>query len=131
MMPFFRSMIGVGLCLMSLGCSNERLRADASLPVSVTERQLAQSGVKDSATITISGNQFTPAIVTIKAGGTVTWENKDRVAHTATPDQENAFTGTGAIESGAMSDAIPIKKPGTYTYYCEFHPSMKGTIVVR
>jgi plastocyanin len=37
---------------------------------------------------------------------------------------------TGTIEKGT-SKTVVLKKPETYAYICDFHPFMKGTIIVK
>ena len=66
--------------------------------------------------------------LTIRAGQTVKWTNKDSVNHTATAD-DNSW-GTGTIKpDGAF--VRRFDEPGTYTYFCSYHPEMTGTIVVE
>jgi plastocyanin len=71
---------------------------------------------------------FEPQILAVASGDRVTWVNKDLFPHTATADDKTfdshsiAPTGTWTFVAG---------KPGTYTYTCTFHPTMKGTIKVR
>ena len=57
-----------------------------------------------------------------------TFTNHDQTAHTATSQQLGFDTGT--INPG-QSATVTLDKPGTYTYYCQFHPFMHGTIIVE
>ena len=61
------------------------------------------------------------------AGTTLTVTNADSDAHTLTADDGSFDTGT--IDPGA-SATITLDQPGTYTYHCNFHQSMTGTITV-
>jgi plastocyanin len=70
---------------------------------------------------------YDPDPTTIQAGGKVTWINRDSAPHTATADDGSFDTGT--IEQGKLKSES-FKQPGTYTYFCEVHPSMHGTIEV-
>lgn len=71
---------------------------------------------------------FAPLTVTIPAGTTVTWTNRDDEPHTVVSD-------TGLFRSGALdtneSFSFRFEKPGTYHYACSIHPRMVGTIVVQ
>jgi plastocyanin len=89
-----------------------------------TEPSVAPS--PGGATVLIQGFAFVPPTVTIKAGETVTWTNKDGVPHDATfaPD----FT-TGYISQGG-SFTRRFDTPGTYTYACKEHPAMAASSVV-
>lgn len=80
-----------------------------------------------AATVTISGFAFKPAALTILTGQSVRFVNRDQEAHTVTATG-NAFDSAG-LDTGASWSHI-FTRPGTYTYYCELHPYMKGTIVV-
>ena len=77
--------------------------------------------------VAISDFQYDPETVTIQAGGKVTWQNEDSAEHTATLD-DGSFT-TGALAEGKLKSQS-FKTPGTYTYFCEIHPQMKGTVEV-
>jgi plastocyanin len=86
-----------------------------------------------SNTVVIANFQFLPTTLTVKQRTTVTWVNMDQVAHTVsagTHEQE-----TGLFESGLLermgSFSFTFTQPGTYTYHCDPHPYMTGTIVVE
>ena len=59
--------------------------------------------------------------------GKVIWQNQDTAPHTATADDGSFDTGT--IEKGKLGSAT-FKEPGTFTYFSEIHPTMKGTVEV-
>jgi plastocyanin len=63
----------------------------------------------------------------VQAGGKVTWQNQDTAPHTATADDGSFDTGT--IEKGKLGSAT-FKEAGTFTYFCEIHPTMHGTVEV-
>lgn len=71
---------------------------------------------------------FSPATLTIPAGGSVIWTNSTAAPHTATAD--TAAWTTATISPGTTSGAIAFNTPGTFAYHCAIHPSMHGTIVV-
>lgn len=77
--------------------------------------------------VEIRGFAFVPDTVVAAPGDTVAWTNADVVPHTAT-----AAGGwdTGDIRASATGRAV-VKAPGTYDYVCAYHPSMRGTLVVR
>lgn len=80
-----------------------------------------------NADVTIKGFAFTPATITVAAGGSVTWTNEDSAGHTATA--EDGSFGTGLIMPTA-SASVTFTTPGTFRYYCSPHRSMLGTVVV-
>jgi plastocyanin len=77
--------------------------------------------------VTIDGARFSPADLTVKAGETIVWVNKDLLAHTATA-KGSAFDSK-VIQPGE-SWRFVAKTAGTFPYICSFHP-MSGTLTVR
>ena len=88
----------------------------------------AKAGAPDPAQIVIKDFMFMPMSLTVKAGTTVTWANKDDEPHTVVSD-------TGLFRSGAVDTdetfTFKFDKPGTYHFTCSIHPRMVGTIVVE
>jgi len=70
---------------------------------------------------------YDPDPVVIEEGGKVIWVNRDSAPHTATADDGSFDTGTIATDK-LKSESF--KQPGTYTYFCEIHPDMHGTVEV-
>lgn len=76
----------------------------------------------------IQGMAFNPSTITVTSGTTITWTNKDGVAHTVT-------STTGLFDSGSISSngtySHLFNTAGTYPYKCTIHPSMTATVVVN
>lgn len=70
---------------------------------------------------------YQPDPVVVQVGGKVIWQNEDTAPHTATADDGSFDTGT--IEKGKIGSET-FKEPGTFTYFCEIHPTMHGTVEV-
>lgn len=83
------------------------------------------AGVPGTA-VTVSGSRFTPPVLLVPVGGTVTWTNQDTVRHSATAD-DGAFDGP-LPDGGTFSNTFPAA--GTFRYHCRIHPRMTGTITV-
>jgi amicyanin len=79
--------------------------------------------------ISIDNFTFTPATVTIKAGTTVTWSNKDDIPH-GIAATGNAFAKSKTLDTDD-SYSFTFTTPGTYQYFCYIHPHMTGKIVVE
>lgn len=77
--------------------------------------------------ITIQGFAFSPADITIKAGTTVVWTNQDSASHTVV-DDDGGWKSGGLAKGDTFSRVFDT--PGTFTFYCGIHPTMKGTITV-
>ena len=89
-------------------------------------RSTAESA--DPAKVVVKDFMFMPTPLTVKAGSTVTWTNRDDEPHTVVSD-------TGLFKSGAMDTnenfSFKFAQPGTYQIHCSIHPRMVGTIVVE
>ncbi|MEM7339457.1 MAG: cupredoxin domain-containing protein [Actinomycetota bacterium] len=65
---------------------------------------------------------------TIAPGSTITVTNRDGAPHTLTAT-DGAFD-TGTIDGGAATALTLPTEPGTYSIFCEIHPSMTATVTV-
>lgn len=83
-------------------------------------------GAEDS--VEIADLAFNPDTLTVAVGTTVTWENGDSLPHTSTSDDE--LWDSGTLESGDEF-SFTFEEAGTFSYFCEIHPSMNGSIVVE
>lgn len=82
-----------------------------------------------SVEIKIHNFAFVPQSLTVKAGTVITVTNLDQTAHTATSTATPAVFDTGSLAAG-QSRTIKLERPGRYSYYCQFHAFMTGTITV-
>jgi len=71
--------------------------------------------------------KFEPAEITVKVGGSVTFQNSGTQQHTATAN-DGSFD-TGALAAGATK-LVTFSRAGTFTFHCSFHPWMTGTVTV-
>lgn len=92
-----------------------------------------------SAEVTIESFTFMPEEVEVAAGTEVTWTNEDDFAHTATsgtPDETtDRFDGVmgelGEMNGKGETFSFTFEEPGTYEYFCRFHPQqMRATVTV-
>jgi plastocyanin len=77
--------------------------------------------------VAISGFAFEPASLDVAVGTTVRWDNQDPAAHTVTSD-DGSFD-SGVLPSGEAFEHT-FDSAGTYSYACEIHTSMTGTVIV-
>jgi len=89
----------------------------------------AQTPAATAAAVGIDNFTFNPATVTVKAGTTVTWTNKDDIPH-GIAATNNTFKRSQALDTDD-SFSFTFTTPGTYQYFCYIHPHMTGTIVVE
>lgn len=79
--------------------------------------------------VNIAGFAYCPANVTVAAGVEVVWTNADLAPHTVTYDGPEGLVDSGTMVQG-QTWSTRFDQPGTYRYYCRFHPGMTGTIFV-
>ena len=72
---------------------------------------------------------YSPNLIEIAAGDTVTWTNQDEVPHTATGEDRDVLQ-SGTISPGASFSQV-FPEAGEFAFFCEFHPNMTGTVVVQ
>jgi plastocyanin len=70
--------------------------------------------------------RFSPEVISVAAGSTVTWTNNDNFTHNVT------FTGEPALMMAPGEQATrEFATAGTYPYLCSLHPNdMQGTVIV-
>ncbi|RNB79480.1 hypothetical protein EDM59_27710 [Brevibacillus nitrificans] len=88
----------------------------------------ASAHAAKSYNVDIQSFSFTPGILTIDSGSTVTFKNLDDVVHTVTA-KDGSFD-SGPINKGGTYTAT-FSKPGVYAIYCKPHTFMTGTITVK
>ena len=88
----------------------------------------APAGAATTKTVKIFGSAFSPKSVTITAGDTIKWVNKDNANHRVYADHGQFVS---AILRPNQSFSFTFRAAGTYTYKDELHPKLRGTVVVQ
>lgn len=101
------------------------LAAAAALILSLSA--FAPMCVAGTVEVRIKDLAFEPADVTVKAGDTIVWRNDDFVDHTATA-RDKSFNVD--LPEGIAAQ-LQLTKPGTFEYFCRYHPTMTGVVHVR
>ena len=91
-----------------------------------TKPAAAQSAETATRIVEMTDSAFSPDRVDMKVGETVSFVDKDEIAHTATA--EGTFD-SGTVRQGDRFD-FTATQAGTFHYLCSFHPGMAGTISV-
>jgi plastocyanin len=119
--------VAISLILAACGGGASPSPAPATAPpASAAPASAAPAG---EGVVTISGFAFAPASLTVKVGATVTWTNQDSATHTVKWD--DGSPQSGSLTAGGAPYTRTFDAPGTFTYVCGIHSSMKGTIVVE
>ena len=93
----------------------------------------------NSVPVSIAGingdNSYSPNPVKIQKGQTVTWYNGDAISHTVTSGLDGDTDAGKIFDSDAIIPnqhySITFDNTGDYQYYCIYHPSMVGEIIVE
>ena len=128
MTSYSRALLGVSCVItLVLACSLSGCSSPQSPQIATTTTPAQPVGSNE---ILIKNFAFSPASLTIRTGATVTWLNQDEATHQIASDPVTP----AAFSSDPLADGASYRftfiKPGTYTYHCSIHPSMKGTIIV-
>jgi amicyanin len=83
----------------------------------------------DKNEVTIDNFSFKPATLTVTAGTTVTWINRDDVPHTVVSTDKKTIASPALDTDEKFSFKFTVA--GTNDYYCTIHPHMKGKIIVQ
>lgn len=102
--------------------------AVASAAALTLPRTLVLAAVPVVHEVKIKAFAFSSEILNVSVGDTIQWTNEDLAPHTATADEFG--WDTGEIVNGA-SASIEVTEGMETTYFCSFHPHMKGTIVIN
>lgn len=109
----------LGLTLTACGSS----ASPAASPAAGYNKGPSTTGT--AAKLVISGYMFSS--LTAKAGSTITVSNEDAVGHTVTISGQNIDV---TVEAGSTATFTAPATAGNYTLTCDFHPTMKGTLIV-
>jgi plastocyanin len=88
----------------------------------------AQQAPAAAMEVKIDNFSFGPAAITVPAGTTVTWINRDDIPHTVVSD-DKVFKSKVLDTDEKFS--YTFSKPGTYPYFCSVHPKMTGKVIVQ
>lgn len=104
-----------------------RLAAAAAVGLPLMAAKASAASHAATHTVRITNFTFEPADLTITPGDKVEFINEDGAPHTATAD--NGAFDTGRLNRGQKA-ALTFPAAGSFSYFCSFHPRMKGTITV-
>jgi plastocyanin len=90
-------------------------------------RQTAVVSTEKQVNVDVIDNDFTPRVLTVNKGATVTWRFTGDIPHNVTDDR-----GAFASESQSSGEYVrTFDTPGIFYYYCTIHHGMLGTLTVK
>lgn len=108
-------LVVVALGIAGLGAGTGNFTVSAQQKLETTE-------------VKIDNFSFGPADLTVPAGTTVTWTNRDDIPHTVV-STDKVFKSKVLDTDEKFS--FTFSKAGTYPYFCSIHPKMTGKVVVQ
>lgn len=83
--------------------------------------------------VSMINTAFSPASITVTAGTTVKWTNRESIIHTVTSGPEGS--PSGMFDSGNLGKdqtfSFKFDSAGTFPYHCLPHPGMTGVVIVQ
>ena len=101
--------------------------------------QLIQHGIKVSIVrdaAYVGNKAFSPNPINIKTADTITWIDNDIETHTVTSgagfnDHSIGKLFDSGILNYAQSFSHTFNTIGQFSYFCQFHPTMIGKVIVK
>ena len=81
-----------------------------------------------SAAIQIDNFHYSPPMLVVAPGTTVTWTNRDDIPHTVVATDKE-FRSKALDTKDDFS--FTFTTPGSYQYFCSLHPYMKAMVTVE
>jgi plastocyanin len=98
------------------------------LPFEAVDAARAADAAPRVHTVMIEGMRYQPEGLTVAAGDTVVWINRDMVSHTTT--SPSGRFDSNEIAAG-KSWTHTVRTKGEFPYICTYHPQMKAVLRVR
>ncbi|MDA4107716.1 cupredoxin domain-containing protein [Mycolicibacterium holsaticum] len=102
--------------------------AETTTEETTTTTTTGAPAAAEAATITIADMSFGDPI-TVAPGTQITVTNNDSVEHSVT--SRTADTFDVHVDGGEQGTLTAPTQPGEYAFYCVYHPSMTGTLIVK
>ena len=84
----------------------------------------------ESAEVKIDNFSFGPPTVTVSAGATVAWTNREDIPHTVTRSEDPKLFKSKVLDTDEKF-SFTFTKPGTCHYFCSLHPKMTAKVIVE
>lgn len=122
--------------ILAVGCSSDAEPASEPEPPSETTSETIAApaasepatAAGDSPTISIEGFAFS-SLDPVAPGTEIAVTNLDGTQHTLTADDGSFHTG--GVDGGTTTSIIAPDADGIYTFVCNIHPTMSGSLTVQ
>jgi plastocyanin len=134
-MPTTRVLAAIAISLLAVtACSSDDATSSGSM--ATPDTPMTTDGVDEietpeaQAAVGLEDSRFDPTDIEISVGDSVTFTNNDPYDHTITSATDSSIE----FDSGEISQDATFEQTfdtaGTYDYFCQIHPTMRGTITV-
>jgi plastocyanin len=89
----------------------------------------APAGAADQS-VRVPDFDFTPRLVRVDPGDSVTWNFAGPTGHTSTSSGGQTERWSSGLKQTGQSFARAFRRPGRWQYFCEPHPFMRGVVQV-
>lgn len=126
-------LVGVGLTGCSSGSSKPTsVGAPTATPPAAPATEATASAPATGTTgasLKIASFAYDPTPLTVAPGASIPVRNSDSAEHTVTSDMAGLFLADDIAHGKTVTFKAPTR-PGKYTFHCEYHPYMHGTLIV-
>jgi len=98
------------------------------MPKGPSMGETATASAANPAAVQIDNFHYSPAMLVVAPGTTVTWTNDDDSPHSVR-EKDGKFKSAALDTDDKFSQTFTA--PGEYEYFCSIHPYMTGKIVVK
>jgi len=118
----------LALALVLSGCGSQPVTTVKQAP---PDKNSLQVGIGNF-DVKIQNFTFDPADINIEKGTTVVWTNEDSAPHIVVSDTDPAQSKllSPELKTGETYNFV-FDTAGKFSYHCQIHPSMKGSITVK
>src|ERR1044072_546672 len=122
--------------ILPISDSIEPKPQSSSAPSSSPQNNTLASKSVSAVILGIDGDKsYSPEPIEIKSGQTITWFNGDTISHTVASGRDGDLDEGNLFDSDAIipnqSYSLTFDTPGEFDYYCIYHPTMVGEVIVN
>ncbi|HET9756219.1 MAG TPA: cupredoxin domain-containing protein [Candidatus Limnocylindrales bacterium] len=132
MKRFLQGAALAGIAVLTVACSGG---GSTPAPASVAPGSPGASAPAGSGLVVVADLAFSPTSLTVKADTPteIVLDNQEAAPHNiAIKDAAGATVFKGEIVSSKqVTNAVPALAAGSYTFWCEVHPNMTGTLTAE
>ncbi|MGH3952227.1 MAG: cupredoxin domain-containing protein [Pseudonocardiaceae bacterium] len=121
-------LVGLTGCAASDDPSGPEAPATSAPGAATSPEPAPDTSAAEPVAITITDFEYTVPD-SVAPGAEITVTNDDGAAHTLTAKDKGDFDVT--IDGDSAATVTAPSEPGSYPFFCSFHPNMTGTLVVE